>query len=65
MIKNVLTHLGGVEHFGILSLCLFCLVFTGVLVWAFLQRKPHLDRMARVPLENDSDNPSNTETTHE
>ncbi len=44
----------GVERYGILSLCLFCVVFTGVFVWAFLQRKSHLDRMSRVPLDLES-----------
>jgi hypothetical protein len=45
----------GVEGYGILSLCLFCVVFTGVFVWAFLQRKSHLDRMARAPLDLEPD----------
>jgi cbb3-type cytochrome oxidase subunit 3 len=51
MIHNILSYLGGIEHYGVISLCLFCAVFTGVLAWAFLQRKSHLDRMAQAPLE--------------
>jgi hypothetical protein len=51
MIQNVLRHMGGIENYGIISLCLFCVVFSGVLVWAMLQSRSHLDRMARAPLE--------------
>jgi hypothetical protein len=65
MIQNVLHRLGGIANYGTLSLCLFVLVFTGVLVWALLQRGSHLDRMARVPLENDTDETHNPSQTHE
>lgn len=54
MIQNVLQHLGGIERYGILSLCLFFLLFLLLLVWAFSLRKPHLDHMARLPLNDDS-----------
>lgn len=64
MIQNILRHLGGVEHFGIISLCLFCAVFIGVLFWAFLQKKNHLDYMARVALDPEPE-PQNGEPSHE
>ena len=51
MIQNILRHLGGIENYGTFSLCLFSSIFISVFVWACLQRKSHLDRMARVPLE--------------
>jgi hypothetical protein len=51
MIQNVIRHLGGIENYGIISLCLFGAVFCGVFVWAMLQRKAHLERMARAPLD--------------
>jgi cbb3-type cytochrome oxidase subunit 3 len=65
MIQNILRHLGGIEHYGVLSLCLFCTVFVGVLVWAFLQRKSHLDYMARVALDTDSNETSQASKSHE
>jgi hypothetical protein len=65
MIQNILRHLGGIEHYGVLSLCLFCTVFVGVLVWAFLQRKTHLDYMARVALDTDSNEASQATKSHE
>jgi hypothetical protein len=63
MIQNILRHLGGIEHFGTLSLCLFCTLFAGIFLWTFLQRKEHLDRMARVPLETEDSNPG--DNSHE
>jgi hypothetical protein len=51
MIQNILRHLGGIENYGTLSLCLFSFIFASVFVWACLQRKGHLDRMSRVPLD--------------
>jgi hypothetical protein len=65
MIQNLLRLLGGTQGFGIVSLCLFCAVFTGVLLWAFLQRKSHLDYMSRVPLETEPEELSNPSTSHE
>jgi hypothetical protein len=65
MIQNILRHLGGIEHYGVFSLCLFCTIFVGVMVWALLQRKSHLDYMARVALDTDSEETSTGNPSHE
>ena len=52
MIQNVIRHLGGIENYGILSLCLFFAVFGGMLIWVFLRKRSYLDHMARLPLED-------------
>lgn len=65
MIKSILTHIGGIENFGIISLCLFFLFFTGMLIWAFTLKKPYLKEMADAPLENQSEANSNPENSHE
>jgi hypothetical protein len=52
MIHNTLRHLASVEHYGIVSLCLFCSLFLGILVWALLQKKSHLHYMSRVVLDD-------------
>ena len=57
MIQNVLRALGGIENYGIISLCLFVFIFACVFVWACVQSKSHLDHMARVPLETEDFNP--------
>ena len=65
MIQNVLKNLGGIENYGIVSLCLFITVFTLVLIWAFAQKKPHLECMAHVPLENDPEDSLTWRSSHE
>jgi cbb3-type cytochrome oxidase subunit 3 len=52
MIRNVLTHIGGVENYGILSILLFFTVFTGALLWALGLNRRHLDEAARLPLDD-------------
>lgn len=54
MIKNVLTDIGGVGIYGVISICLFFIVFTGSLVWAMGLRKSFLDSMSALPLEDDA-----------
>ncbi|MCP5523444.1 MAG: hypothetical protein H7A46_18055 [Verrucomicrobiales bacterium] len=57
MIQNVLRHMGGIEGYGIVSICLFFACFFGVLIWALRLRKPHLEEMAALPLISDTDIP--------
>jgi hypothetical protein len=60
MIQNVLRSLGGIENYGIISLCLFVAVFAAMVIWAFLKKRAYLDHMARMPLENETNsNPIN------
>ncbi len=51
MIKNVLSTLGGVENFGIVSICLFFTVFITAVLWALFQRKSLVQQMAMLPLD--------------
>ncbi len=52
MAHSILHGLGGIQQYGIVSLCLFCLVFTGAILWALFQNKRHLDYMARIALDD-------------
>ena len=54
MIKNVLQEIGGLGIYALTSLLLFFTVFTGALVWAFLQRASVCEKMRALPLENDT-----------
>ena len=54
MIKNVLTHIGGIEAYGIISISLFFVFFTGMLIWAFRLDRRDLDAIGRLPLGDDS-----------
>ncbi len=62
MIKNVLTHVGGVENFGIISILLFFAVFTGAMIYAACLKKPFLKNMSQLPLE---DGTKSEEVRHE
>ncbi len=63
MIQHILHTIGGIEHYGILSLCLFSFIFLCVFTWACLLRNTHLERMSRLPLETEESNPG--EPSHE
>jgi len=54
MLKNVLTDIGGIGLYGVISVCLFFLVFSGAVLWAFLLRKPYLQAQSQLPLEDGS-----------
>ena len=54
MIKNVLTCIGGVEAYGVISLCLFFLVFGVALIRALALKKPYLNSMSLLPLEDEA-----------
>jgi len=52
MIKNVLTHIGGIGLYGVVSICLFFAVFTGSILWACRLKKPFLDAAQNLPLDD-------------
>ena len=51
MIKNVLSHIGGVGIYGVISICLFVLVFGGALIRTLFLKKSFLEKMSGLPLE--------------
>lgn len=53
MYKNVLRSITDIEVLPIIALVVFVLFFTGLLLWTFLQRKEKMDKMARLPLEEE------------
>lgn len=60
MIRNVLTHIGGIEAYGIASILLFFAFFTGMLVWAFRLNRRHLEAMGRLPMDDGAPRPADT-----
>jgi len=61
MIQNVLSRIGGVEAYGIISICLFFASFLGVLVWSLTRRQSYLNTMRELPLAEDRAGDSPTE----
>jgi len=65
MIKNILTSIGGVANYGVISILIFFTFFVGVLIWAFSRRKEYLSAMGALPLdggEQDHKSPENHST---
>ncbi len=52
MIKNVLSDIGGIGIYGVISILLFFTVFTGMLIWAFSMKKNHAQKMSACPLHD-------------
>lgn len=53
MIKNVIQEVGGLGIYALTSLLLFFAVFTGALVFTFIQRASLCRKMESLPLEED------------
>ncbi len=54
MIERVVHEIGGISIFGVISLCIFCVIFACVFFWAARLKRPYLDSMRELPLEGDS-----------
>lgn len=52
MIKNVLTDIGGIGIYGVVSICLFFIVFTGSLVLSLRMKKSVADGIGALPLDD-------------
>jgi len=53
MIQNVLRAIGGIGIYGVISICLFLVVFGGALIWALLLKKSFLKSMSALPLSDE------------
>ena len=53
MIQNVLRAIGGIGVYDTISICLFVLVFGGALIRAARLKKPYLNAMSLLPLQDD------------
>ena len=51
MIQNILRSLGSVEVYGVISVCLFFVVFLVALLFALVQKKSFCKTMSALPLE--------------
>mgnify|MGYP000883524496 CR=1 FL=1 len=63
MIKNVLSNIGGIEAYGVISVCLFFAVFTVAVLLALRMKQSVAQRMGALPL--DDAQPVNQENSHE
>jgi len=65
MMQNVLRAIGGIENYGIISVCLFFSVFVTALVLALMKNKSFCKHMSSLPLEDENSAPVRSEAAHE
>ena len=65
MFKNVVSEIGGIDIYGVVSICLFFVVFITAIVWALRLKKPFLKTMSGLPLEDGSATPETKGNRHE
>jgi cytochrome c oxidase cbb3-type subunit IV len=51
MEKEILSRIDGIGVYGVVSISIFFLFFTGMLVWAFAKKKNYLEKMSSLPLD--------------
>ena len=56
MEKEILARVENINVYGIVSISIFFLFFTGMLVWAFAKKKSYLDKMGALPLDGGETN---------
>jgi hypothetical protein len=52
MIKNVLSDIGGIGIYGVISICLFFAVFTGALLLSVRMKKSMAEKLGALPLHD-------------
>lgn len=62
MIKDVLQSIGGIHVYPVISLILFMLSFSAVVVWAALQDKQKMQRMSKLPLDETTRSDANRDS---
>ena len=65
MIKNVLSEIGGVGLYGVISISLFFTVFIGMLIWVGLMKKSFAQSMSALPLQDGEIKANRKGTSHE
>ena len=65
MIKNVLSDIGGVGLYGVISISLFFAVFIGMLVWVWAMKKSFAQTMSALPLDDGEIKSDRKGTAHE
>ena len=65
MIKNVLSDIGGVGLYGVISISLFFAVFIGMLIWVFSMKKTFARKMSALPLNDGEKKSARKGTAHE
>jgi hypothetical protein len=57
MEQKIISTLQYINVYGILSISIFFGFFTGMLIWAFAQKRNYLNKMSSLPLDAGEKNP--------
>ncbi|HHY84186.1 MAG TPA: hypothetical protein GYA07_01430 [Verrucomicrobia bacterium] len=52
MIRNVLTNIGGIGLYGVISILIFVGIFLTVLVWMLTLKRSYVEAVRKLPLED-------------
>ena len=56
MEQKIISTVQNINVYGVVSISIFFGFFTGMLVWAFAQKKNYLNRMGALPLDGGEKN---------
>lgn len=65
MLRNIFSRMEDIQTYGIVSICLFVAVFTGAIALAVLMKKPLLNTMSNLPLNDGEPVSPATKESHE
>jgi hypothetical protein len=65
MIQNVLRNIGGVGIYGVISICLFFIVFTGAILFSVFMKKSVAQKISTLPLDDGEVIPLQKGISHE
>ena len=52
MFQNIMHRMEGINAYGLFSICLFFLLFSGMLLWAVWLKRDYLKAMSELPLDS-------------
>lgn len=62
MIQNVLSNIGGIGLYGVISICIFISVFLAAMIWMVCLSRRYVRAMEQLPLEDDASPTAHTVT---
>ena len=57
MEDKVISSIPGIDLYPVISLLIFVIFFTGLVIWTFRADRARLEAIARTPIEDDEQNP--------
>ena len=63
MEQKIISSVENINVYGLVSISIFFGFFTGMLIWAFLQKKSYLNHMAQLPLDGGEDAETSNENS--